>query len=85
MKQKAQRETEQTRQKESYTHTQRNRHADGYSFRQVTTEGGVKETPRSASALEMLTMLFPASRSFAVPLSARGPTLHFSNAQITQF
>jgi len=48
-------------------------------------EGVVKEAPGSASVLETVTMLFPASRSLAVPLSARGPTLHFSNAQITQF
>lgn len=45
----------------------------------------VREAPGSASVLETVTTLFPASRSFAVPLSARGPKLHFSNAQITQF
>lgn len=48
-------------------------------------EGCVKEAPGSVSVLETVTMLFPASRSLAVPLSARGPTLHFSKAQTTQF
>ena len=49
----------------------------------LTAEGCVREAPGSASVLETVIMLFPASRSLAVPLSARGPTLHF--AQITQF
>ncbi len=45
----------------------------------------MKKAPGSVSALETVTMLFQASRSLAVPLSVRGPTLHFSNAYTTQF
>lgn len=79
--------------KKIMSHTQRKWHAEtdrhmhtafvlgGWS----SAEGCVREVPRSVSVLETVTMLFPASRSLAVPLSARGPTLHFSNAQTTQF
>lgn len=45
----------------------------------------VRMAPGSVNVLETVRKLFPASRSLAVPLSARGPPLHFSNAQITQF
>lgn len=45
----------------------------------------MKEAPGSTSALETVTMLFPASRSLTVPLSARGTPLHFSNTQKTSF
>lgn len=76
--------TERHMREESYRHRQK--HEYGFSFGWVVWRGGECEGgTKKQSALETVTMLFPASRSLAVPLSARGPTLHFSNAQTTQF
>lgn len=73
--------------RDGYCETHSHRQTHSFSFLGVwyAAEGCLREAPGSTSALETITMLFPASRSLAVPLSARGPTLHFSNAQTTQF
>lgn len=73
----------------SYNHARKHRQTHNRTVLDpcawFAAEGRVREAPGRASVLETVTMLFPASRSLAVPLSARGLTLHFSNAQTTQF
>lgn len=66
----------------THTGTHGQTHVYGFSF---GCDLLLREAPGSASVLETVTMLFPASRSLAVPFSVGGLTLHFSNAQTTQF
>lgn len=44
-------------------------------------KGSFREAPGTLHALQKLMMLFPATRSLAVPLLARGPTLYVSKDQ----